>query len=147
MRYKIIPIDFKTANTFVNQFHRHNKKVSRYKFCIGLEEEGELIGVAIAGRPIARLLNNGKTLEILRVCVKENKPNASSMLYGRARRIAEMMGYEKIITYTLQRESQSSMKAIGARLEKKVLPQEWDRPNRRRLSQKVYREPKFRWSL
>lgn len=144
---KIIPITIRAANVFVTNFHRHNKKVTGAKFAIGLTEDCELIGVAIAGRPVARLLDNGKTIEILRVCVKEEYKNANSKLYGRTKRICQLMGYEKIITYTLQTESHASLKAIRAKPVSEVKPRDWDRLNRRRNSQEIYSEAKIRWEL
>ena len=144
-------IELDVANRFVAQFHRHNKPVLRAKFQIGLkaffENYWELIGVGIVGRPIARALQNGNTLEVLRVCVKEGYPNACSKIYARCKQIAQLLGYEKVITYTLKKESQSSLKAIGASIVAEVKPQDWDRKNRRRSSQAIYKESKFRWEL
>lgn len=144
---EIIPITIRDANVFVTNFHRHNKKVTGAKFAIGLTEDCELVGVAIAGRPVARLLDNGKTIEILRVCVKEGYKNANSKLYGRTKRICQLMGYEKIITYTLQTESQASLKAICANPVSEVKPRDWDRLNRHRKGQEIYSEEKIRWEL
>ena len=145
--YKFAPIELKDANRFIAQFHRHNKPVVRAKFQIGLMKDEELIGVGIVGRPIARMLSNGKTVEVLRTCIKENYPNACSMMYARLKRISQLLGYEKVITYTLQKESQSSLKALGASIVAEVKPQDWDRIDRRRTPQKVYKEPKYRWEL
>ncbi len=144
---KIIPISLKDANAFVANFHRHNGKVTGAKFAIGLDEEGELIGVAIAGRPVARLLDTGKTIEISRVCVKEGHKNANSKLYGRMKRICQLMGYETILTHTLKSEKSSSLKAIGAKPVAEVKHREWSRNSRRRRSQKIYSETKLRWEL
>ena len=137
----------KQANCFVDQFHRHNKHVRGCKFCLGLEHDNELIGVAIVGRPVARNLDNGENVEILRVCVKEGFKGGCSKLYARCKRIAQMMGYKKIITYTLKSESQSSLKAIGAVPECDVTAQGWNRLNRHRGEQPVYKQDKIRWEL
>jgi hypothetical protein len=144
---RIIPTSLKFANEFVDTNHRHNKHVTGHKFSLALEENKEIIGVAIVGRPIARLLDNGKNIEILRVCVKEGHAGACSKLYARVKQICMLMGYEKIITYTLKSESQSSLKAIGAIPEKETGQQGWNRPSRAREEQKVYAEPKIRWEL
>ena len=114
---KIIPITFKEASDFVNKYHRHHSASQGCKFCIGLEDKGNLIGVAICGRPVARKLDNGKTLEINRLCTLGAK-NACSMLYGACCRIAKDMGYEKVITYILQSETGTSLKAANFTLEK-----------------------------
>ncbi len=149
MNYKFIPISLKTANEFVAKHHRHNKPVVGHKFSIGLiaENGGGLIGVGIAGRPVARLLDDGKTLEVLRVCVMPGYPNAGSMIYGRLVKIARLFGFEKIITYTLAKESGATMRAIGAVQEAKVKGHKWNCPSRARNSQDVYSEEKIRWTL
>lgn len=147
MNFHFVPIELKEANRFIAQFHRHNKPVIRAKFQIGLMNGDELIGVGVVGRPIARMLSDGRTVEVLRTCIKEGYPNACSMMYARLKRISELLGYEKVITYTLQKESQSSLKALGASIVAEVKPQNWDRMSRRRVSQPVYREPKYRWEL
>jgi len=144
---EIIPIDQKTANRFVEAYHRHNKRVRGYKFAVGLMEGNELIGVGIAGRPVARMLDNGSTIEILRVCVKEGYPNANSKLYGRLKRIAQLMGYMKIITYTKKDECQSSLKAVGATPVAEVKPRAWKYTGQHREHQKIYEEAKIRWEL
>ena len=100
------PMTVKDANLFISLYHRHNKPVKLGGlYAIGLEKDGELIGVAIAGRPVARLLDNKKTLEINRVCVKDGFPNANSILYARMIRVGRLLGYARIITYTLETES------------------------------------------
>ena len=138
----------KQANRFVEVFHRHSKKVPGAKFAIGLQvkDNTELIGVAIAGRPLARALDNGKNIEIVRVCVKEGFKNANSMLYGRMRKICNLIGYERIFTYTLQTESGSSLKAIGA-VPTPIPKHTWNRPQRKRPFREIYAQPKIRWEL
>ena len=113
-KFKTIPLSLKAANDFVTSHHRHNKKTAGHKFSIGATLDGELIGVAICGRPVARALDNGTTLEVLRVCIKDPAPrNACSYLYARCQRIWTAMGGEKIITYTLESEPGSSLKAVN----------------------------------
>lgn len=148
---KIIPLNLKKANNFVLLHHRHNKPIDSraHKFSIGLlDDEGNLVGVGISGRPISRMLDNGKTLEVLRVCVIEGNKNANSKIYSQIKRIAVLMGYEKVITYTLQSESSSSLKAVSAMKEKELNnPQMWGRDKRPRKDQDVFMMKKIRWSI
>ena len=145
---RITPITLKQASEFVKQHHRHNTAQRGHKFSIGLvDEKGELIGVGTAGRPVSRALDNGKTIEITRICVKEGYRNGCSMLYGRLKRILQLMGYEKIITYTLKSESGSSLKAIGAKIVGEVYPRSWNTQKRKRREQGIYFQEKFRWEL
>ncbi len=136
----------KEANEFVAQYHRHSLPVTGGKFAVGASVDGKLVGVAIAGRPVARKLDDGTTLEVLRVCT-DGTPNSCSFLYGRVKRIAALMGYRKVITYTLQEESGASLRSVGAKVVGEVRPQEWSVPSRRRKSQKVYRKAKYKWEL
>ena len=148
IRYTIIPIKMGVANDFVEKHHRHNKAVDHrsHRFSLGLIQGSELIGVAIAGLPIARKNDDGLTLEVMRVCVLEGYPNANSMLYARVKRIALLMGYERVITYTLKDESGSSLKAIKA-VPHSIRIGKWSRPARLRNEQLISFVPKVRWEL
>ena len=98
----IRPITFRDASSFIAQHHRHHGPTVGCKFCVGLYEGGNLIGCAVCGRPVSRRYDNGMICEINRVCVIEGHPNGCSMLYGACCRIAKEMGYQRIITYTLE---------------------------------------------
>ena len=108
----LTPISLREANAFVERNHRHHKGVTGHKFSIGCTRDGELVGVAIMGRPVSRYLDDGLTLEVTRLCTTGEK-NACSMLYGAAARAARAMGYQKIITYTLDTEPGTSLRAAG----------------------------------
>ncbi|WP_221177319.1 XF1762 family protein, partial [Nocardioides marmoriginsengisoli] len=117
-----------------------------HKFSIAVgTSDGVIRGVAIAGRPVARLLDDGITLEVLRVCT-DGTPNACSMLYGAVRRAGIAMGYppRRIITYTLASESGRSLHAAGWIRDAEVKGDTWDRPNRARTDKHPV-EPKIRW--
>lgn len=108
----LVPISLKEANAFVAEYHRHHKPTRGHKFSIGCEMDGRLVGVAIVGRPVSRYLDNGWTLEVNRLCTTGER-NACSMLYAAAARAAKAMGYRKIITYTLDSEPGTSLRAAG----------------------------------
>lgn len=145
--YRFAPVTLAQANSFVSMFHRHNKPVVGARLWLGLMLGDELIGVAIAGRPLARTIDDGKTLDISRVCVKEGFPNANSMLYGRMKKIGQLMGYRRIITYTLKTEAQSSLLAIGATPNEATKPHQWTTPSRGRYQSQIYNVEKIRWEL
>ena len=109
---RLKPISLRDANEYVRQHHRHHKPVVGHKFSIGCEADGELVGVIIAGRPVSRYLDDGSTLEVTRLCTNGAK-NACSFLYGAAARAAAAMGYDRIITYTLESENGASLRASG----------------------------------
>ena len=109
---RLVPTTLREANAFVKAHHRHHKPVTGHKFSIGCEVEGRLVGVVIAGRPVSRYLDDGLTLEVNRLCTTGEK-NVCSMLYAAAARAAKAMGYRKIITYTLDNEPGTSLRAAG----------------------------------
>ena len=121
----LTPINLKTANAFVQQYHRHHKPTRGHKFSIGVSEDGALVGVAICGRPVARRLDDGYTLEVNRLCT-DGTPNACSILYAAAYRAARAMGYNKVVTYILDTENGSSLKAAGYTCEGRAGGLEWN---------------------
>ncbi len=108
---EIIPITLRQANDFVTQYHRHHKASKGHKFSIGVSDNGKLVGVCICGRPVSRCLDDGKTLEVNRLCTDGTK-NACSILYAAAFRTATAMGYKKVVTYILESEPGTSLKLI-----------------------------------
>ena len=108
----LVPISLKEANAFVAAHHRHHKPVVGHKFSLGCVQGEHLMGVAIVGRPVSRYLDDGRTLEVNRLCSTGGK-NVCSFLYGAAARAAKALGYEKIITYTLDTEPGISLRAAG----------------------------------
>lgn len=132
---KAIPLELKEANEFVAQLHRHHEPVHRDKFRVGcLDDTGKLCGVVQMARPVARRLDDGKTIEVVRLC-SDGTYNVCSFLYSKAARIAKEMGYTKIITYILQSESGSSLKASGWICEDDDCGgTSWDVPSRPRVT-------------
>jgi hypothetical protein len=128
----IAPISLREANAFVEALHRHHPADRGHKFSVSVRDEsGELRGVAIAGRPKARMTNDGQTIEITRVCT-DGAQNACSMLYGAVRRAAVAMGYRKVITYTLPQEGGASLRAAGFLLDGMTDGGSWSRETRPR---------------
>jgi hypothetical protein len=141
-----VPLHLREANQFVARHHRHSLPPVGCKFALGAALDGKLVGVAIAGRPVARRLDDGKTLEVLRVAT-DDTPNACSFLYSRCAKIARLMGYLRIITYTLESECGASLRAVGAKPTGPLESHKWGNPNQARKSQQVYHERKYRWEL
>lgn len=131
MKFEATPIELSVANQFVASLHRHHDPVHRDKFRVGAKYEGNLVGVVQVGRPVSRYLDDGKTLEVVRLCTNGTK-DCCSFLYSKAARIAKEMGYEKIITYILVSESGASLKAAGWHEECITRGGEWSCPSRPR---------------
>lgn len=149
---KIVPLYLWEANDFVEKWHRHSTRTNNDggKYAIGLEHEGELVGVAIVGRPTARMLQIPGSAELTRLCLTPDAPKgAGSKLYARCKRIWQLMGGTTIHTYTLKRESGASMRGAGlgeAVAETGDPGRQWDRPSRPRKRRAIYEERKLRWT-
>jgi hypothetical protein len=141
---RLVPLTLKAANAFVAEHHRHHKPDQGHKFSVAVEDDTGIVGVAICGRPKGRGLDNGRCLEVTRLCTTGAK-NACSMLYGAAARAALAMGYDRIVTYTLPEEGGASLRAVGWTCDGVVRKTGvgWsNRPGRK----EEHPEPKTRWS-
>jgi len=145
MSLRLIPIMQKEANAFIAKYHRHHKPPQGCRFCTAVSDGSEIVGVAIAGRPVSRALDDGATLEITRVCTNGFR-NASSKLYGACCRAGFALGYTRIVTYTITSESGVSLRASGFRCIGQAGGGSWNRPNRKRVD-KHPTESKIRWEL
>lgn len=107
------PITQKLAFAFVKEHHRHHGVPVGALWWHGVHnEDGQLVGVAIVGRPVARRLDDGFTCEVTRLCTN-GAPNTCSMLYSAAWRTAQAKGYRRILTYILESENGASLRAAG----------------------------------
>lgn len=128
----IRPISLKLAQEYVRQNHRHNRPPTGHKFSVGLYDGEQLVGVATAGRPVARALDDGLTLEVTRTCTDGTR-NANSMLYGAIVRAARALGYTRCVTYTQGAESGASLRGAGWTVAAQLPARAgWDAPSRRR---------------
>lgn len=115
MSLRLVPVTLSDANGFVAMWHCHHQPVPGHKFSVGVADEDDVLrGVAIVGRPIARHYDDGMTLEVNRTATDGTK-NANSMLYGAAARVTFGLGYRRLITYTQDGESGSSLRGAGWR--------------------------------
>jgi hypothetical protein len=112
--------------------------------------DGVLVAVAVAGRPVARAIDDGRTIEIVRVASVDpgdgkHSGSACSMLYGAMRRAAWALGYLRIVTYTLDTEPGTSLRAAGfLRTSTDAGGGSWDRARRPRAD-RAPTCPKQRW--
>jgi len=132
MSLEIVPITQKEAKEFVRRHHRHHKPPVGSVFQTACSNGKKIVGVAIVGRPVARMLQDGWTLEVLRLCTDGIK-NACSILYAAAWRAARALGYKKLITYILESENGSSLKAAGFKCVGECGGGTWNRKDRPRV--------------
>ena len=144
---RLVPLKLREANDLVARLHRHHKPVVGHRFSIGAARGDELVGAAIVGRPVSRMLDNGTTAEVTR-CVTDGTPNACSVLYAACWRAWRAMGGTRLITYTLVAEPGTSLKAAGWKVlyeTKDAGERGWSRAARPRKSD--YLGPKRLWEM
>lgn len=143
-RLTVVPCDFDEANAFIARHHRHHRPLKFHKFSLAVADEaGEIRAVCMVNRPTARMLDDGMTLEVTRLA-SDGCPNACSCLYGAAWRAAKALGYGKLITYILESESGTTLKASGWKLIGKRGGGSWNMPSRPRVDKHPLQK-KFLW--
>jgi hypothetical protein len=100
---ELTPITLREARAYVTENHRHHDAPQGGIFALAVSERDAVRGVAIVGRPVARMASDGWTAEVVRCCT-DGAQNAPSMLYRACWRAARAMGYRKLVTYTLPEE-------------------------------------------
>lgn len=114
MPLTVLPMTLPKANEAIERWHRHHGKLPGgfAWWAVGAYRDGELVGVALAGRPTNRNNDDGQTVEVQRLATDGTR-NACSILYGACAKAAAAIGAARIITYTLESESGSSLRAVG----------------------------------
>lgn len=142
-RLRVVPVTLTEANAFVVRYHRHHSTKSGARFALAATVDGAIVGVAIVARPVARLLDDGKTAELARLAT-DGTANACSFLLATVARVARAMGYQRLITYTLPAEGGASLRAAGWRAEQLTAGGGWSRLGRPRADENPC--AKLRWT-
>ena len=143
-RLRVVPLTLKQANELVATLHRHHKPAVGHRFSIGVLADGEFVGAAIVGRPVARQVDQYRVAEVTRL-VTDGTPNAPSALYGAAARAAQAMGFDRIQTYILDSEPGTSLRASGWTDEGEAGGGDWNVPSRggRRTDQPMVKKRRY----
>lgn len=153
MSLELIPITLTEAKRFVGTHHRHNLPPVTWRFGVGVISNGVLSGVGMAGNPMARklMVADPYLIEIIRVTT-DGARNCCSMIYGALCRAGKALGYHRVITYTLESESGSSLRAAGFEIDVHLPPSRgWNQPSRPRYNEDLFGnartpdEAKIRW--
>lgn len=127
------------AKAYVRAHHRHaDRPPAGWRWGHGLRNGPDLVALAMVGRPSARALDAATTVEVTRLVVDEGVGRlawcACSSLYAAAAREAQRRGFERVVTYTLEGELGTSLRAAGWEPDRHVpaARRGWDRPSRPR---------------
>lgn len=132
MGLEVSPVTLSEAHAFVKQFHRHHGPSVGGLFAIACADGERICGVCVVGRPVARRSDDGYTAEVTRMATDGTK-NACSLLYAAAWRVARAMGYRKLITFILDTEPGTSLKAAGWKCVGTTPGKSWSVPSRPRV--------------
>lgn len=143
MSLHVVPVTISDARAFIDKHHRHHRAPVSGLFAVGVANETTVRGVAMVGRPVARMLQDGWTAEVTRVCTLGDR-NACSMLYGACWRAARALGWKRLVTYTLATEPGTSLRAAGWRLVGEAGGGSWSRQSRPRVDRHPT-QAKLRW--
>ena len=119
------PCEFAEAKAFILEHHRHHKPPQGHRFSLKATVDGKTVAVATVGRPVARHNDDGRTLEITRLC-SDGTRNACSFLIGAVKRVGRAMGFKRLISYTLESEPGASWRAAGMAQTGTTPGQAWD---------------------
>lgn len=143
---RIVPVTWGDSCGFVEMWHRHLNPPRGHKFSLGVADDLNVLhGVAIVGRPVARLSQDGLTLEVTRTATDGTR-NAGSMLYGACWRAAKALGYRRLLTYNCVGESGDSLRGAGYRvIAERPARSGWDMPSRPRDNNSYEVIPRTLW--
>ena len=141
----VIPCSLQDAREYVRQVHRHHAPPLSGLFAVACADGERVCGVAIVGRPVARLNADGFTAEVTRLATDGTK-NACSALYAACWRACRALGYRKLITYTLASEPGTSLVASGWTEVGRVKGRSWDCPSRPRVDRHPTQD-KILWAV
>lgn len=146
----LVPVTGKRALKWIAETHRHLPKLQGALFAVGVEQNGELVGVGTAGNPPRVWQGTGRFV-ITRVAVRSDLPGvgehaspACTMILSALCRAGAALGYSEAWTYTLPEESGPTLKAAGFVEQGMTEGGEHSRPSRPRAPA-VRPEPKRRW--
>ena len=137
----LIPMTLSAAHVFVK---RHHRAAQGGLFAVGVQAADEVVGVAVVGRPIARMLSDGWTAEVTRCCTLGHK-NACSMLYGACWRACRALGYRRLVTYVLSEEPGTTLSASGWKCLGECGGGKWGRADRPLSVDRHPLQTKIRW--
>lgn len=148
MTLHVVPVELTEANAFIAQHHRHHQPVVGHRFSIGcIDDDGVLHGVAVIGRPVARLAGKPRdVLEVTRLATDGTR-NACSILYAAAARAGKALGFKRIQTYTLPVEGGASLRATGWRSEGDAGGGQWKHTDGKPRRTDQPTDIKTRWTL
>lgn len=125
------PITRAAARAVVAKWHSHHTAHVGETLALGWFVAGDPVACVVMGRPSARLLDDGVTWEVTRLCIGPDAPPcAASRLLGAASRAAEACGVRRLISYTRIDERGTCYKAANWHPAAVIAGREWSGSNK-----------------
>lgn len=115
MSLRVHPCGIAEARQWVERHHSHHHAPRGGILAVAVHRGDVRVCVAVAGRPVARLLDDGRTAEVTRVASLggDEARHAASMALGALGRALRAVGYDRLVSYTLLGECGTSYRAAG----------------------------------
>jgi len=135
------PCWWSQIKSWITAYHRHHRPPQGWRYGFVAMRGDEVVGVAVVGRPVARLLAGA---EVTRLCTWGSSRKRWGAASALLRAVAEVEPL--VVTYTLVSESGRSLEAAGwVRDGVPRRPRRWSCPSRPRDSRPDEAEGKQRW--
>lgn len=118
-RLTVRPSNLDEARYYVRKWHSHNKEFEGYMWALACEyTNGDVLGLAVIGRPVAAGLQDGRTIEVNRLATPGLRADrrcwgVASLLLRCAWSAAWAMGVRRGVSYTRKGESGACYAAAG----------------------------------
>lgn len=133
------------ADDFITRHHRHHPPPRGALFAVGLARHGDVIAVAIIGRPVPPAPDDGVTAEVTRTAT-DGSADVIVALYRVVWRVARLRGYQRLITHTDELQIRRGLAAFGLHPVAKLPPRARSHtPRRARTDRGVDGVCRIRW--
>ena len=145
-RLVMIAIERDVAKKFIEKNHSHLHTPSTWICHVAVADSGRLCCVAVLNRPCARLLCDGKTAEVGRVA-SDGTPHAASKALSAITRVAALLGFGRIVSYTLLGEAGTTYVSCGYVATAVSAGGKWARGGETRTRESQQLGAKVRWEF
>lgn len=140
-------ISIEHADDFITRHHRHHPPPRGALFAVGLARRGDVIAVAIIGRPVPPAPDDGVTAEVTRTSTN-GCAQVIVALYRVVWRAARLRGYRRLITHTDELQIRRGLAAVGLHPVAKLPPRARSHtPRRARADRGVDGVCRIRWEM
>lgn len=131
-RFDIREVSLRTARILCDANHSHHEPAHAGKWALGAFDNGVCVCVAVVARPVARMLDTGNVLEVVRLASDGSTRGAASALLRACVAEAANRGVHRVVSYTLLGELGACYRAARWRPVALTRGGNWGRASRSR---------------